>query len=131
MVYAADDMEFDPDCLSRALQAAWRYDTDFVAFNSGEVSPDEGNICEHFMIHRRMIDRIGEIFDTEFHHVGVDNLLWAKMKKAGHAHRCDRAIVRHHHFSKGGEMDDVYAIGWNPENVAHDRALLEKKLAEL
>lgn len=138
IVYAADDMEFHPDCIIAALQAAKnadpeRGDLGFVAFNSGTVSPDEGNICEHFMIHRVLVDEVlrGEIFDTRFYHVGVDNLLWAKMKKAGEAIRCEQARVIHHHFSKGAEMDEVHKIAWNPEHVAHDRALLAEELAKI
>lgn len=138
IVYAADDMEFEPDCIMAALRAADTADASrgtlgFVAFNAGPVSPDEGNICEHFMIHRIIVDELlrGEIFDPEFRHVGVDNLLWAKMRKAREAIRCEEARIVHHHFSKTGTMDEVHQIAWNPDDVAHDRALLEKKLAAL
>lgn len=136
IVYAADDMEFEPDCIIAAYQAH-RLEGDhgkgLIAFNGGSVSPDEGNICEHFMIHRVLLEILprGEIFDTDFHHVGVDNLLWARMRKAGEAHRCEHARFIHHHFSRGEAMDAVHKIGWDEERVAHDRALLAQKLAEL
>ena len=132
IVYAADDMEFEPDCLIAALKQAMDNRRYFMAFNDGPVSPDEGNICTHFMIHRNLVPKIGgEIFDTEFYHVGVDNLLWAKLKKIGEAMRCGRAKFIHHHFARGAEMDDVHKIAWNAERVQHDRELLAKKLAEL
>jgi glycosyltransferase involved in cell wall biosynthesis len=129
--YAADDMEFTDYALITAVLEALRGERAFVAFNSGPLLPDEGNAAEHFLIYRDFANDLGGIFDTDFHHVGVDNLLWGKMKKAGEAYRSERAQIIHHHFSKTGEMDDVYRIAWNPEHVAADRALLEKKLGDL
>lgn len=132
IIYAANDMTFEPDAIMAALKTAMDNNKMFMAFNTGEVSPDEGNICEHFMIHRKMVKKLdGEIFDTDFNHVGVDNLLWAKMKKVGQAMRCDRAKIIHHHFSKTGVMDDVNKLAWSEENVKHDRELLAVKLKEL
>lgn len=133
IVYAADDMEFTPDCIMAALKTAWDARIKFMAFNAGEVLPDQGNICEHFMIHRDLLPKInGEIFDTEFYHVGVDNLLWAQMKKLHQAMWCKRAVVLHRHFSRTSEgMDAVNKLAWNEERVAHDRALLVKKLDAL
>lgn len=133
IVYASNDVEFLPDSLILALRMAQDNAKGFVAFNTGAVSPDEGNVCEHFMIHRKLVEYLkGEVFDPEFRHVGVDNLLWAKMKRLGHALRCDRAIVNHYHFSRTGEeMDAVAKLAWDPESVAADRALLARKLDEL
>lgn len=126
IVFASDDIEFTVGSLREALDIG---EKGFVAFNTGIVSPDEGNICEHFMIRSDIVAEIGEIFDTEFYHVGVDNLLWAKMKKMGIARRADKAIVNHYHFSKGAKMDDTYSVAWS--HVEEDRKLLKKKLAEL
>ena len=132
IVYAANDMEFDPICIMAAFKQSMDNNKFFMAFNEGPVLPDEGNIATHFMIHRKLLEKInGEIFDTEFYHVGVDNLLWAQMKKINQAMRCGRAKITHHHFSKTGVMDEVNKIGWEEERVQHDRTLLEKKLSEL
>lgn len=136
IVYAANDIEFHPDSIMCAFKQAMDNRKYFMAFNTqGEagVSPDEGNICEHFMIHKKLIPGLGgEIFDTEFFHVGVDNLLWEKMKRINQAMRCTRAIVRHYHFSQTGEpMDDVAKIAWNEDRVKHDRDLLQVKLTAL
>ena len=132
IVYASNDIEFTPDSLMIAFKTAMDNKKFFMSFNTGEVSPDEGNICEHFMIHRKLVSNLnGEIFDTDFNHVGVDNLLWAKMKKIRQAMRCDRAIVHHNHFSQTGVMDEVTMKAWNEESVKKDRDLLETKLLEL
>lgn len=132
IVYAANDMEFDSLCIMAAFKQSMDNNKFFMAFNEGPVLPDEGNIATHFMIHRKLLEKInGEIFDTEFYHVGVDNLLWAQMKKINQAMRCGRAKITHHHFSKTGVMDEVNKIGWEEERVQHDRTLLEKKLSEL
>ncbi len=137
LVYAANDVEFSPTSLYNALTFRDKYD--LIAFNTGEVSPDEGNICEHFVISKTLATDLGGIFDTEFHHVGVDNLLWARAKKLGKAVRADNAIVYHYHFSKGfrsdaigytaNPYDEVYQRGW--ENAEKDRELLKKKLEQL
>jgi glycosyltransferase involved in cell wall biosynthesis len=80
IVFASNDTEFTPDSINEAL---WEGADGYVAFNTGLILPDEGNINEHFMIRRDIVEKIGEIFDTDFWHVGCDNLLWAKMKKLG------------------------------------------------
>ncbi len=131
IVYAADDMEFEPLSLYNAVNSSSSYG--LVSFNAGEVLPDEGNICEHFLIRRDLIDRIGgQIFDTEFYHVGVDNLLWARAKKLEEAHHSEWAVIKHHHFSKTGDaMDSTYERAWKADRVEHDRKLLKKKLTEL
>jgi len=83
------------------------------------------------MIRRDIIGMIGEVFDTDFWHVGVDNLLYAKMEKLEIFKRAEKAIVKHHHWTKGAEMDETYKVGWDPIKVNEDRILLAKKLKEL
>lgn len=132
IVYAANDMQFLPDSLTVAVLHSLYYNKKLVAFNSGELTADEGNICEHFLIWRDFIPEIGgEIFDTEFNHVGVDNLLWAKAKRLGQADRCEEAQIYHRHWSRGGKMDEVYKLAWDPDSVKRDRELLKKKLHDL
>lgn len=124
--YAANDMEFTPTSLYNAVNKS----SGLVAFNTGELLPDNGNICEHFIIRRWLIEKLGgEIFSTKLHHVGVDNLLWAKASKLGVASRCDDAIIIHNHFSKTGKMDHIYEKGWS--NVKKDREILNEMLLEL
>ncbi len=135
-LYASNDIEFHPLSLISAIKTAQDNGKLFMSFNTqGEkgVLPDNGNICEHFMIHRSLVKKLNyEIFDTDFYHVGVDNLLWAKMEKINHSMWCKRAVVNHYHFSQTGkEMDDVYKLAWKKEMVEKDRALLQKKLEEL
>jgi len=134
IVYASNDIEFHPDSLFNALQHMNLNKKALCAFNSGKVLPDEGNINEHFIIRRDFVENElnGEIFDPEFNHVGVDNLLWAKASKLNQATRCESAIIKHNHWSLGtGKLDSTYKIGWNKESVEKDRALLKKKLKEL
>ena len=126
VVFASNDTEFTPGSITEALAVGQK---GYVAFNTGEVYPDEGNINEHFMIRKDIIEKIGEVFDTDFWHAGCDNLLLAKMRKLGIFVRADKAIVKHHHFSQGAEMDKIYELGWS--HVEEDRELLKKKLAEL
>ncbi len=130
IVYASNDIEFTPESLYNAVKVS--KDFGLVAFNTGEVLPDEGNICEHFLIRRDLIPKLeyGEIFSTDFHHVGVDNWLWEQATKLGQAARCGDAIVHHYHFSKGiVPYDEIYDKGW--KNAEQDRGLLKTKLEKL
>lgn len=126
-VYAANDTEFEPYSLYHAVQASSR--NGLVAFNTGPLYHDGGNICEHFLIRRDLADELGEIFSEKFHHVGCDNLLWAKANKKGQACRCEEAHVIHHHFTRGAPMDDIYEKGW--AHREEDRATLALELDKL
>lgn len=126
--YAANDIEFHPDSVLAAIELTDRYG--LIAFNTGELLPDEGNICEHFIIKKDLVEAIGgEIFSTKMNHVGVDNLLWAKCSKLGQAVRCKEAIVYHHHFSKGADWDEVYEKGWASKDI--DRQILTQELSTI
>ena len=130
IVYAANDMEFYPDCIINALHES--QGKALLTFNTGPVLPDEGNICEHFMIRKSFLPQIGgEIFDTDFNHVGVDNILWTKCKLLNQAIRCESAHVIHHHFSTIGEKDEIYNIAWETESLIRDIKLFIKKMKEL
>jgi len=133
VVYASNDIEFTQDSLMAAFKTAMDNNKWFMSFNTDIERHDQGTVCEHFMIHKKLIPKLGgEIFDTEFNHVGVDNLLWAKLKKINQAMRCERAVVIHKHFSKDETlMDSVYQLGWNADSVAKDRELLAIKLKNL
>ncbi len=126
IVYGANDIEFTPECLYNAVQASKHHG--LVAFNEGDVLPDEGNICTHFLIKKDLVPKLekGQVFSTDFHHVGADNWLWAQAKRLGEAYWCKEAIIKHHHFSKGSEYDEVYKKGWS--KAEQDREILKKKL---
>lgn len=127
IIYGSNDIEFTPDSVDNAV----KLDSKLVSFNTGDISPDRGNICEHFLVRRSLIAKLEnrEIFSTDFHHVGCDNWLWAQAEKLHEATRCDEAIIIHHHFSKGAPMDSVYEKGWS--RVGQDRATLTTKLSAL
>lgn len=124
--YMANDTEFTPDALLHALKTHFETGARLVSFNTGDFS-DKGNICEHFIIRSDLVHELGEVFDTRFNHVGVDTLLWSKCKQKHDAFRSEKAIVKHHHFSRPGcedMFDEVNEWAWNKEAVAKDRAML-------
>jgi hypothetical protein len=129
--YAANDMVFTPHSLFIAIVESIDNNKALVAFNSGEVSPDQGNICEHFIIRRDFIPSLekGEIFSTDFYHVGVDNWLWLQATNLEQAFRSEKAVVIHNHFSTTGSMDDVYKKGW--KHADEDRKTLADKIVKL
>ena len=130
--YAANDMVFHKDCLFHAVVDSLTFDKGLVSFNEGVLLADQGNICTHFIIRKDLISKLenGEIFSTDFHHVGVDNWLWAQCKKMGEAHYCENARIVHNHFSKGVTgIDETYQKGWS--HVDEDRKVLAEKLLTL
>jgi len=129
IVFGSNDIEFTPDSVKLAAEAAEEYD--LVAFNTGSILPDEGNINEHFLIRKDFVlNKLkGKLFDEELWHCGCDNLLWTQVKKYGKATRLDTAVVRHYHFTRGVEFDEIYKIGWS--HVEEDRKILKRKLEEL
>lgn len=136
IVYGSNDCEFTSDSIIIAYREMKAGNLLLLSFNTGLVSADNGNINEHFMIKKDYAvaaDGLnGEIFDTEFNHLGVDNLLWAKVSKLNRAKRSEDSVVKHYHWSKeGGKMDEIYNIGWNKEAAEKDRALLKTKLDKL
>jgi hypothetical protein len=130
VVYGSNDIEFTPYSIINALSYSKHYS--LISFNTGSILPDKGNICEHFIIEREIVNDVldGKIFDEDFGHVGVDNLLWRQFDRLGIAIRDDNAAVYHYHFSNGGsKMDEVYELGW--KDVDRDREILKDKLDEL
>lgn len=130
IVYGADDVEFEVNAFILAIQDYMREKKGLIAFDTG-VRNTEGFINEHFMIKRDFIPQVGGvIFDLDFHHVGVDDLLWKRANKIGQA-MISRGKARHKHFSRigsGVEQDSTIKKGWAKES--EDRALLAKKLKE-
>jgi hypothetical protein len=86
-------------------------------------------VATHWLAGKKLLPYIGgEFFHLGYRHVGCDNELTERAKALGKYVWCERARVRHEHFSTGAEMDEVYALGWEPESVAQDRALLAQRL---
>lgn len=132
IVYAANDTELLPNALRLAVKDSRKFDKALVAFDTG-VRNAEGYICEHFMIRRDFVHQKlgGVIFDLDFHHVGVDDLLWKKCEKWGET-IVSEGRMNHYHYSRPGAsnlIDDVIKKGWGKHD--EDRELLKRKLAEL
>lgn len=132
ILYAANDVIFHPNDLIIAVFEALISQKSLIAFNTGVRNP-EGYICEHFIIRRDFLPQIGgEIFDTDFRHYGVDDLLWKKCEKLGQAGFAENTRTQHIHFSRlwmKKEPDEVNKIAL--KYMKQDRALLKKKLEEL
>jgi glycosyltransferase involved in cell wall biosynthesis len=131
IIYGSNDIEFDRNAFILAVYDYLIHKKRLIAFDTG-VRNAEGYINEHFMIKRDLIDELGGyIFDPDFHHVGVDDLLWKRCEKRNEAMiSSGRAI--HHHFSRIGsgiEPDEIIKKGW--AHQAEDAELLAKKLKEL
>lgn len=130
IVYASDDIEFGENDFAGAMYDSLITKTSLVAFDTG-VRNDKGFICEHFLVEKITIKPRckGKLFDERLHHVGVDDLLWARY----YANRMVslKTNTKHYHFSRQGsgiKKDSVTTKGW--KNVDKDRKMLAKILKE-
>lgn len=123
IIYASDKAEFTTNSLMTAFKTAMDNRKFFMAFNTGSVEAG-ADVCEHFMIHKRLLPKIGDrLFDAEFKETGYTDLLWEQMSRMNQAMRCERAIVRRY-------SDDTPG-GKGSEIAEKDRELLALKLQTL
>ena len=130
IVYASNDIVFEPDSLITAIEESRENKKRLVAFDTG-VRNEFGYINEHFLIKRDLLPLIGDIFDTDFKHFGCDDLLWRKCEKLGEA-MISKGKVIHYHFSRmGSGVEQDWVTKKSRESENEDRELLKKKLAKL
>lgn len=143
IVFAANDMTFDRECLKEAINDYRRTNKRLISFNEGPLSIikdsqvlwNTGKICTHFMIKRDLLPKIGgEIFCTKMNHLYTDTLLWEKCTLLNEAFHSTNAKITHNHFSKdkvSGEpvqLDEVYQLGYSKKE--QDKEIFEQELQE-
>ena len=110
-------------------------DKNLVSYNDNVWN---GEIAAHWFAPKELKDKLGgNFFHNGYRHVGCDNELTIKAKKAGIYKFSERARIDHIHYIKGNcsdknkvaEMDECYQIGWDEDNVKADRELLARRIA--
>ena len=129
IIFAADDTEFTPDSVNIVIKDSIDNKKGLVAFDTGVLN-EEGYSNEHFMITKDLVEQIGEIFNTDFHHIALDDYLWKKCLKLNEA-MMSKAKLNHYHFSRNKDVpfDETYQMAWSKSD--EDRALLKQKLEVL
>ena len=128
--FAANDIEFTPNSLLIAVSDYMKTGKRLIAFDTG-VRNEFGYICEHFIIHRSLVEQLGEIFSFKLKHFAADTLLWDKASKLGDAYQ-SKGFVHHYHYSRIGsgiEMDDINKLVVG--DIESDRAIYAKELKKL
>lgn len=131
-VFMSNDTEMLTTGIVVAVRECLEGNYDLVSFNTWELLPDKWNINAHFMIKKSFVYKYldWKIFDEDFNHIWVDNLLWAQVNKWWKAKWLENVKLNHYHFSNSGaKIDSTYELGWS--HVEEDRKLLEKKIKEL
>lgn len=125
IVYLADDTEVEPGWLTQAFvhfRGRFR-DKGLVILNDGYW---EGRMANHFLCSKNVRGELrGEIWHSGYHHWGVDNELFGRLKQKNLVEYCERARITHHHFctqTRGTEaapMDEVYqrALKWQEQDA--------------
>ena len=135
IVYAADDMEFTSDALILNIldtvatkKRLTVFDTVEVDKNGVGIRNEQGFTCEHFLIKRDLVDFIGEIFDIDFKHYCVDDLLWNKCEKINEA-QIGRGRFIHYHPSRiGSGIQKDWINEKAISSLNSDREILKQKL---
>jgi hypothetical protein len=96
----------------------------------------KGDVATHWLASKRLLPFLDkhEFFDTDFFHLGVDNLLQGQCEKLGKYTWCEKAKIYHDNpvlIGREGKIDELYAQVYAGPRKAHDDALYEKKSKEL
>jgi glycosyltransferase involved in cell wall biosynthesis len=139
VAFLGNDCIPKPGWLRLAVEAMQKNFPDldgFVSFND-EYSCGKEN--PHWLASKKLLPMLGgEFFHTGYHHVGCDNELSARCKKAGKYVWCEEAKVFHDHYSLNSrpgnvlkDFDETARLAWQEDLVEADRALLKSRAAEL
>jgi glycosyltransferase involved in cell wall biosynthesis len=132
IVFLGNDCMPRPGWLREAMQAMRQ---NFPAMD-GLVGLNDGywhgEVATHWLASKKLLPFLdGEFFHTGYSHVGCDNELTARCKKAGKYTWCGAAQIYHDHPIQHGfkedSLDPVYKLAWHPVSVANDRALLKSR----
>lgn len=95
-----------------------------------------GEFATHWLASKKLLPMLdGDFFYVGYHHCGCDNELTERCRKVDRYVWAEHAKVYHDHPVQTGfnikDQDEVYAIAYNQEKVAEDKALLHKRAKEL
>jgi tetratricopeptide (TPR) repeat protein/glycosyltransferase involved in cell wall biosynthesis len=134
IMYLGTDCEPQRGFLLEAVHAMLRHFPAYdglIGLNDGIYT--SGQVATHWLAGKALLPLLdGEFFHTGYHHVGCDNELTARCRKLRRYVWCEQARINHQHFSvTGKELDETYRVGWQPELVERDRALLRRRAEQL
>jgi len=95
MVFAANEMEFDPQALIIAAIESENYG--LVSFKEITLPDGEGNVCRCFVMRRDLISRMekGAKFCQPFKPLTCDQYLWEQAENLGASYHSEKAKIKH------------------------------------
>lgn len=108
-----------------------------VGLNDQYWNGDEGHVSTHFLISKKLLPHLdrNEIFDTEFFHRGVDNLLQGQCENLGKYTWAKKAKIFHDHPINNGfteKMDEIHEMIYSDnERNRQDHELYQIKSKKL
>jgi tetratricopeptide (TPR) repeat protein len=126
IMFLGDDCLPQPNFLILAVLSHMKR---FSLVNDGLTALNDGlwngRLATHWIADRTFTERLPEsVFLYEgYNHVGCDNELTAWAISYSRYNYCPEAVIIHK-----TPDDEVKKLGWDPEKVAADRALLKKRL---
>lgn len=116
IVFAADDLEWQPGWLDAALAAHEEHPDCLIGFNDGHWGAD---LSTHYLFSRRfIIEVLGGVVAWEYPHSFNDLETCERAKRAGRYHWCESAHVFHAHWTYGDrprDETDERNLGRHPE----------------
>lgn len=134
VMYLGNDTVPQPGFMREAVDCMLKNFPDLdglVGLNDGIYR--DGWVATHWLAGRKLLNVIGdtEFFHTGYNHVGCDNELTARARKAGKYAWAERARIMHNHGPSQGLTDPTYSLGWDPTQVSLDRRLLAQRAVQL
>ncbi len=105
-----------------------------IGINDTYWDGNKGHVATHWLASKKLLPYLGGVFfDTDFYHLGVDNILQARCEKIGKYFWCEKAKIYHDNpalIGREGQMDALYEQVYFGPRKDHDDALYHKKMAE-
>lgn len=95
-----------------------------------------GHVATHWLASKKLLPLLDkpEFFDTDFYHLGVDNILQGQCENLGKYHWCEKSKLFHDNpvlIGREGEMDELYKQVYSGPRKEHDDKLYEEKSKRL
>jgi len=138
VMFLGDDCIMQPGCVGKAVMSMFDH---FGPDMDGLIGLNDsywqlGEVATHWMASKKLLPYLGgEFFHTGYHHCGCDNELTERCRKIDRYFWDKDCVIFHDHpvqrtGTDQSKDDEVYRVAYNPDSLAHDKALLAERAAK-
>jgi len=135
VMFLGNDCVPRPNFLLNALKAMIKNFPDMDGLVGLNDKYWHGEFATHWLASKKLLPMLGgEFFHTGYKHLGCDNELTERCKMISRYIWAEDAVVYHDHPVQSGfqdkDMDDVYRLAYDTENMKQDLTLLQERAKE-